>query len=169
MEAREDTDVNAKVNGGALDPVSPIPPSAKRRERARGHSGEESGAGQGSAAELSPPGRVSAACGVFGAGREGGEGGRFTGCSLGRQRALIPAGLGVWRHRDGDAESSRVGSGAPGVGCGLAPRGWEQHWRGRRVFYTSCWRDKGELGSSELVQRGGKKHLIEGNVGFSIN
>lgn len=89
MEARKDTDVNTKVNQRGLVPVS----SPRRAERAPGSEptatrGRNLERAPGSAAELSHSGGVSTDCGVLRDGRDPGEGGRFTGCSLARQGAL---------------------------------------------------------------------------------
>lgn len=168
MEARKDTDVNIKVNQRGLVPVS----SPRRAERAPGSEPTATRwrnleRAQGSAAELSHSGGVSTVCGELRAGSDGGEGGRFTGCSLGRQSALIPAGLRVWRHPDGDG-SPWVGSGARGFGCGLAPWEWEQHWRGRRVCYIRCWRDRGGLETSELMKRKRASHRGKCGVFYKL-
>lgn len=109
MEARKDTDVNVKVNQRGLVPVS----SLRRAER-WGASTRSLSRGiweraQGSAAELSHSGCVSTGCGMLRAGSEGGEGGRFTSCSSGRQHAPVPAGLRVWRHADRDGSPRKPG------------------------------------------------------------
>lgn len=110
MEARKDTDVNTKVNQRGLVPVS----SPRRAERAPGSEptatrGRNLERAPGSAAELSHSGGVSTGCGVLRDGRDPGEGGRFTGCSLARQGALILSELRVWRHPDGDGSPGKLG------------------------------------------------------------